>query len=60
MKERHWEEISQIMGFPVRPDKEQQLSKLIELDLKSHFNKFEEISDSATKEYNLEKILNKM
>ncbi|CAD8130745.1 unnamed protein product [Paramecium sonneborni] len=30
MKKRHWEEISQIMGFPVRPDKEQQLSKLIE------------------------------
>ncbi|CAD8159976.1 unnamed protein product [Paramecium pentaurelia] len=60
MKERHWEEISQIMGFPVRPDKEQQLSKLIELDLKQHFVKFEEISDSATKEYNLEKILNKM
>lgn len=33
---------------------------MIELDLTSHFNKFEEISDSATKEYNLEKILNKM
>lgn len=60
MKERHWEEVSQLTGIPVRPDKDQYLGKLIDLDLKHFFNRLEEISDSATKEYNLEKILNKM
>lgn len=60
MKERHWEEISSITGFPIRPDRDLLLSKLIELEITKHLPQLEEISDAATKEANIENILNKM
>ncbi|RZF41726.1 hypothetical protein LSTR_LSTR015156 [Laodelphax striatellus] len=60
MKDRHWELISEIVGFPVRADAELTLAKIIDLGLEEYIPKFEVISDSATKENNLERALNKM
>ncbi|XP_054282731.1 dynein axonemal heavy chain 7-like [Macrosteles quadrilineatus] len=60
MKERHWERISEIVGFPLRADAELTLAKIIDLGLEEYIPRFEAISDSATKENNLEKNLNKM
>jgi len=67
LKERHWEEISNVIskntdlkGFQVRPDKEILLKKLIDLEIYKFADKLEEIADSASKEFNIEKILNKM
>ena len=60
MKERHWEEISTLVGFPIRPDKDLMLNRLIDLNVTEHLNRLDEISDSATKEANIENILNKM
>lgn len=60
MKERHWEQVSEIVGFPIRPDAELTLTKIIDLGLDEYIPRFEVISDSATKENNLERALNKM
>lgn len=60
MKERHWEKISEIVGFPIKVDDELTLEKVIDYGLDDYIDKFEAISEAATKENNLEKNLNKM
>lgn len=60
MKERHWEKISEIVGFPIRVDAELTLSKIIDYQLDEYIPKFETISEAATKENNLEKALLRM
>lgn len=60
MKERHWEKISEIVGFPIRVDENLTLAKIIEYNLVEYIPKFEAISEAATKENNLEKALAKM
>lgn len=60
MKERHWEKISEIIGFPIRVDAELTLAKIIDYGLDEYIEKFEAISEAATKENNLEKHLTKM
>lgn len=60
MKERHWEQVSEIVGFPIKVSPELTLEKIIEFGLEDYLNKFESISESATKENNLEKAMTKM
>ncbi|XP_073942137.1 dynein axonemal heavy chain 7-like, partial [Choristoneura fumiferana] len=60
MKARHWEKISEIVGFPIIVDEEMSLQKVIDFNLDSYIEKFESISEAATKENNLEKMLDKM
>ncbi|KAF7280376.1 hypothetical protein GWI33_006107 [Rhynchophorus ferrugineus] len=60
MKERHWEKVSEIVGFPIKVDDELTLEKIIDYGLNDYIDKFEAISEAATKENNLEKNLNKM
>ena len=67
LKDRHWEEISNVItkntdlkGYQFKPDKEIFLKKLIDLEIYKFVAQLDEISDSATKEFNIEKILNKM
>ncbi|XP_050309816.1 dynein axonemal heavy chain 7 [Anthonomus grandis grandis] len=60
MKERHWEKVSEIVGFPIKVDDELTLEKIIDYGLNDYIEKFEAISEAATKENNLEKSLNKM
>lgn len=60
MKERHWEKVSEIVGFPIRVDAELTLAKIIDYGLDEYISKFETISEAATKENNLEKALTKM
>ncbi|XP_049773091.1 dynein axonemal heavy chain 7 [Schistocerca cancellata] len=60
MKERHWEKVSEIVGFPIKPDFELSLSKVIDFGLEDFIPRFEAISESATKENNLERALEKM
>jgi dynein heavy chain len=60
MKPRHWEKISEIVGFPIKVDAELTLEKIIDYGLDEYIEKFEAISEAATKENNLEKNLNKM
>ncbi|XP_011500273.1 PREDICTED: dynein heavy chain 7, axonemal-like [Ceratosolen solmsi marchali] len=60
MKTRHWELISEIVGFPIKVDIHTTLSKIIDFGLDDYVPKFESISEAATKENNLEKALIKM
>lgn len=60
LKERHWEMISEIVGFPMIPDEDLTLAKIFEFGIEEYVSKFEAISDAATKENNLEKALSKM
>ncbi|KAI4465685.1 dynein axonemal heavy chain 7-related [Holotrichia oblita] len=60
MKDRHWEKVSEIVGFPIKVDAELTLAKIIDYGLDDYIEKFESISEAATKENNLEKNLNKM
>lgn len=60
LKERHWEEIGNLVGFKVDPNKKETLSRFIGMNLEEKYALLEEISDSATKEFSIEKILDKM
>ncbi|CAB0001089.1 unnamed protein product [Nesidiocoris tenuis] len=59
LKDRHWEMISEIVGFPMSGD-ELTLEKVFEYGIEEYNARFETISDAATKENNLEKALEKM
>ncbi|XP_073981598.1 dynein axonemal heavy chain 7-like isoform X2 [Rhodnius prolixus] len=60
LKPRHWEMISEIVGIEIYVNELLTLGKLFEFGLEEYVNKFEAISDAATKENNLEKALTKM
>lgn len=60
MKPRHWESVSEIVGFPIVVDDKLTLATIIDYGLDEYIPKFEGISEAATKENNLEKNLNKM
>lgn len=60
LKDRHWEKISEIVGFPMRVTDDLTLAKILDYGLEEYVAKFEAISDSATKENDLETRLNAM
>ncbi|XP_063983101.1 dynein axonemal heavy chain 7-like [Diachasmimorpha longicaudata] len=60
MKSRHWTQVSEIVGFPIKVDENMTLAKIIDFGLDEYVSKFEGISEAATKESNLEKALLKM
>ncbi|XP_044001453.1 dynein axonemal heavy chain 7-like [Aphidius gifuensis] len=60
MKNRHWTQVSEIVGFPIKVDENMTLAKVIDFGLDDYVGKFESISEAATKESNLEKALLKM
>ena len=60
LKERHWQEISSVISYPIDPNKEIQLNTLISLNVAEFLEKLEEIADVASKQYNIEIILEKM
>ncbi|GBM28732.1 Dynein heavy chain 7, axonemal, partial [Araneus ventricosus] len=60
LRDRHWDQISEIVGFPLKPDKSTTLAKLIGLNLQEYIPQFEVISEAASKEFKLEKALDKM
>lgn len=60
MKLRHWERISEIVGFTIIPSKELTLQKIIDYSLEEYIDKFQVVSDSASKENSLETTLARM
>ncbi|KAF7668491.1 hypothetical protein LDENG_00010030 [Lucifuga dentata] len=60
IKDRHWERISSIVGFDVKPDANSSLLNMLNLGLSKFSNKLEEVGASASKEYSLEKAIDKM
>ncbi|XP_073998137.1 dynein axonemal heavy chain 3-like isoform X3 [Rhodnius prolixus] len=60
LKERHWREISEIVGIDLHPTEETTLAEMIEYDLSRFIPKLEEISVAASREFTLEQNLKKM
>ncbi|KAI8819310.1 dynein heavy chain and region D6 of dynein motor-domain-containing protein [Fimicolochytrium jonesii] len=60
LRERHWKEISQVVGFRFQPDESTSLSGVLERNLAEFMTNLEQISGVATKEYSFEKALQKM
>ena len=57
---RHWDQIESVVGTDVRPDDETNLIQMLEYNLGDFIDRIEEIAGRATKEYTLEKNLEKM
>ena len=60
MRDRHWLQVSTVVGFPFHPGDDMCLSRIVDMNLDVHVPKFELISESASKEFSLEKALAKM
>lgn len=60
LRDRHWDQISEIIGYSFKPNDETNLTKIIDMNLNEFISKFETISEAASKEFSLEKALDKM
>lgn len=60
MKERHWERVADVVGIVIPYDEKLTLAKVIDYGFDEFVPQFEAISEAATKENNLEKVLFKM
>jgi dynein heavy chain len=56
MRERHWKDVSEIIGFEFKPTETTTLQSTLGLSLEKHLEALEEIAGSAAKEYSLEKV----
>lgn len=79
LKSRHWEQVSELVGFPIKIDQSMTLAKvdpfaitvasiifrfsplqILDYGLLDYASKFEGISEAATREGSLEKVLQQM
>ncbi|KAI9190103.1 hypothetical protein H9P43_001536 [Blastocladiella emersonii ATCC 22665] len=60
LRDRHWRDMSTAAGINIKPDATTSLRKILKMNLDEHYDKFQEISESASKEYSLEKAIQKM
>ena len=59
LRDRHWDSFSDIVGFSIKPHERTSLQDMVEKKLEPYLQKMEEVSESASKEYSLEKNLDK-
>ena len=57
LKERHWDQLSDLLGETIVPDEELTLQSLLDLDATKHIEAIQEICVKAEKEYSLERSL---
>ena len=55
MKDRHWDQITESVGFELRPDENFTLTTVIEKGMLKHIDIAEEVGEKAFKEFNIEK-----
>ncbi|XP_033631251.1 dynein heavy chain 3, axonemal-like [Asterias rubens] len=60
IRDRHWERMSEVVGFELKPKPETSMYHMLELGLTKCIDSLEEIGASASKEYSLEKAMEKM
>lgn len=60
MRDRHWEQVSELTGYDIKPDEETTLSQLLSLNLNKHMETMEEIGAAASKEFSLETAMKGM
>ena len=60
MRPRHWVNVSEFIGYSFQPNETTTLQSMLGMKLEKHMEALEEISGVASKEYSLEKALDKM
>ncbi|XP_062861638.1 dynein axonemal heavy chain 7 [Trichomycterus rosablanca] len=62
LHDRHWDAMSAVVGTSLKPSEEETacISHFIPLNLEPHLPSFESISEAASKEYSLEKAMERM
>ncbi|KAL0210647.1 hypothetical protein RCL1_005083 [Eukaryota sp. TZLM3-RCL] len=60
IRDRHWEEISQSIGFNLKPDSDYNLNKFFEMDIPKYSEQILKITSKAQKEYAIERSLDQM
>lgn len=64
MVERHWKQISDIVGFTVNPDNETDepfnFQKVLDLGLMKHVEELVDVGERASKEFQIETMLREM
>lgn len=60
MKERHWEAVSEKVGFEVKPYQGFTFNRCLEMGMQNYMEQIVDIGEKAGKEYNIETTLAKM
>lgn len=60
LRDRHWMQMSDIIGYTIKADEDMNLAKMVDMKLEPYLTKFEGISEAASKEFSLEKAMEKM
>ena len=60
LRDRHWKDMSEDLGFAVKADAEFSLARAVQLGLHRHIDVLEKYSEAASKEYSLERALDSM
>ncbi|XP_010788876.1 dynein heavy chain 12, axonemal [Notothenia coriiceps] len=60
IRARHWEQMSEVVGYDLTPDSGTTLSKVLKQNLGSYLEEFDSISAAASKEFSLEKAMQSM
>ncbi|XP_075250490.1 dynein axonemal heavy chain 3-like isoform X2 [Convolutriloba macropyga] len=60
LRDRHWKSMSDIVGYNIKPEPDSTLYQMVETGIGKFIEKLDEISGGASKEYSLEKALEKM
>ncbi|XP_044073688.1 dynein axonemal heavy chain 7 isoform X2 [Siniperca chuatsi] len=61
LRERHWDAMSEMAGISLQPATDQAcVAHFLSMHLEQHLSSFEGISEAASKEYSLEKAMEKM
>ena len=60
LRSRHWEKMSASIGTNIAPDSSTTLRKVLKIDFTPYLEEFEAISAGASKEYSLEKAMQRM
>jgi dynein heavy chain len=60
MRDRHWKSLANTIGYSIQPNDMTTLSSLLEQKVGDHLDQIQEASDTASKEFALERLLDKM
>uniref|UniRef100_A0A7N8Y719 Dynein axonemal heavy chain 12 n=1 Tax=Mastacembelus armatus TaxID=205130 RepID=A0A7N8Y719_9TELE len=60
IRDRHWDQMSKIVGYNLTPDSGTTLRKVLQQSLTPYLEEFESISAAASKEFSLEKAMKTM
>ena len=60
MRDRHWKQLAEQVGKPIQPNEMSTLALILEQKTGDYIAQIQEMSDAASKEFSLEKALDKM